>query len=255
MWYQFFKFTIFKPLVKFGYGTRVIGKENFPRKGGAILASNHIGALDSLVIPASMPRKITFPAKAELFVGDRGVGSRIVAWFLKAVGQVPMDRSGGRASADALGSITSVLAEGHVVAIYPEGTRSPDGRLYKGKTGMARMVLSNDVPVIPVGVIGTKSHKGPFGIPWSRRPVVIIGEPLDFSPYATAKPTTKLLRWVTDETLAAIQRLTGQEYADVYATRVKHGDLKEVGSDEFLLSRPGGGEPPVGEASPTVTDE
>ena len=255
MWYQFFKFTIFKPLVKFGYGTRVIGKENFPRKGGAILASNHIGALDSLVIPASMPRKITFPAKAELFVGDRGVGSRIVAWFLKAVGQVPMDRSGGRASADALGSITSVLAEGHVVAIYPEGTRSPDGRLYKGKTGMARMVLSNDVPVIPVGVIGTKSHKGPFGIPWSRRPVVIIGEPLDFSPYATAKPSTKLLRWVTDETLAAIQRLTGQEYADVYATRVKHGDLKEVGSDEFLLSRPGGGEPPVGEASPTVTDE
>ena len=255
MWYQFFKFTIFKPLVKFGYGTRVIGKENFPRKGGAILASNHIGALDSLVIPASMPRKITFPAKAELFVGDGGVGSRIVAWFLKAVGQVPMDRSGGRASADALGSITSVLAEGHVVAIYPEGTRSPDGRLYKGKTGMARMVLSNDVPVIPVGVIGTKSHKGPFGIPWSRRPVVIIGEPLDFSPYATAKPSTKLLRWVTDETLAAIQRLTGQEYADVYATRVKHGDLKEVGSDEFLLSRPGGGEPPVGEASPTVTDE
>lgn len=255
MWYQFFKFTIFKPLVKFGYGTRVIGKENFPRKGGAILASNHIGALDSLVIPASMPRKITFPAKAELFVGDGGVGSRIVAWFLKAVGQVPMDRSGGRASADALGSITSVLAEGHVVAIYPEGTRSPDGRLYKGKTGMARMVLSNDVPVIPVGVIGTKSHKGPFGIPWSRRPVVIIGEPLDFSPYATAKPSTKLLRWVTDETLAAIQRLTGQEYADVYATRVKHGDLKEVGSDEFLLPRPGGGEPPVGEASPTVTDE
>ena len=255
MWYQFFKFTIFKPLVKFGYGTRVIGKENFPRKGGAILASNHIGALDSLVIPASMPRKITFPAKAELFVGDRGVGSRIVAWFLKAVGQVPMDRSGGRASADALGSITSVLAEGHVVAIYPEGTRSPDGRLYKGKTGMARMVLSNDVPVIPVGVIGTKSHKGPFGIPWSRRPVVIIGEPLDFSPYATAKPSTKLLRWVTDETLAASQRLTGQEYADVYATRVKHCDLKEVGSDEFLLSRPGGGEPPVGEASPTVTDE
>lgn len=255
MWYQFFKFTIFKPLVKFGYGTRVIGKENFPLKGGAILASNHIGALDSLVIPASMPRKITFPAKAELFVGDRGVGSRIVAWFLKAVGQVPMDRSGGRASADALGSISSVLAEGHVVAIYPEGTRSPDGRLYKGKTGMARMVLSNDVPVIPVGVIGTKSHKGPFGIPWSRRPVVIIGEPLDFSPYATAKPSTKLLRWVTDETLAAIQRLTGQEYADVYATRVKHGDLKEVGSDEFLLSRPGGGEPPVGEASPTVTDE
>ena len=244
MWYQFFKFTIFTPMVKFGYRTKVIGKENFPRRGGAILASNHIGALDSLVIPASMPRKITFPAKAELFTGDRGLGSKIVAWFLKAVGQVPMDRSGGRASADALGSINSVLADGEVVAIYPEGTRSPDGRLYKGKTGMARMVLSNDVPVIPVGVVGTKSSKGPFGIPWVHRPVVIVGEPLDCSAYATSKPSTKLLRWVTDETLHAIQELTGQEYADVYATRVKHGDLKEVGSDEFLLPRPGGGPAP-----------
>ena len=244
MWYQFFKFTIFTPMVKFGYRTRVIGRENFPREGAAILASNHIGALDSLVIPASMPRKITFPAKAELFAGDRGLGSKIVAWFLKAVGQVPMDRSGGRASAAALGSITSVLADGNVVAIYPEGTRSPDGRLYKGKTGMARMVLGHDVPVIPVGVAGTKSFKGPFGIPWVWRPVVIVGEPLDFSQYATDKPSTKLLRWVTDETLRAIQQLTGQEYADVYATRVKHGDLKEVGSDEFLLPRPGGGPAP-----------
>ncbi|GAA4903878.1 lysophospholipid acyltransferase family protein [Tessaracoccus lubricantis] len=244
MWYQFFKFTIFLPMVKYGYGTKVIGKENFPRQGGAILASNHIGALDSLVIPASMPRKIIFPAKAELFTGEGGVGSKIVAWFLKNVGMVPMDRSGGRASAQALGSITSVLADGNVVGIYPEGTRSPDGRLYKGKTGMARMALSNRVPVVPVGVSGTKSFKGPFGLPWLRRPVVIIGKPLDFSAHATDKPSTKLLRWVTDETLAAIQQLTGQEYADVYATRVKHGDLKDVGSDEFVLPRPGGGEPP-----------
>lgn len=245
MWYQIFKFLIFRPLVKYGYRAKVVGRENFPRRGGAILASNHIGALDSLVIPASMPRRITFPAKAELFTGYGGLGAKIVAWFLKAVGQVPMDRSGGRASAQALGSITSVLADGNVVAIYPEGTRSPDGRLYKGKTGMARMVLSNNVPVIPVGVAGTKSHKGPFGIPWVRRPVVIIGEPLDFSTYATDKPSTELLRWVTDETLHAIQQLTGQEYADVYATRVKHGDLKEAGSDAFLQPRPGTGEAPV----------
>lgn len=244
MWYQVFKYTIFVPLVKFGWGTKVIGRENFPRKGGAILASNHIGALDSLAIPASMPRRITFPAKAELFTGEGGLGSKIVAWFLKTVGMVPMDRSGGRASAQALGSITSVLADGHVVAIFPEGTRSPDGRLYKGKTGMARMALTNNVPVIPVGVAGTKSFKGPFGLPWLWRPVVIIGAPLDFSAYATAKPSTKLLRWVTDETLSAIQQLTGQEYADVYATRVKHGDLKDVGSDEFLLPRPGGGPAP-----------
>lgn len=161
---------------------------------------------------------------------------------------VPMDRSGGRASADALGAISDVLAEGRVVAIYPEGTRSPDGRLYKGKTGMARIALANDVPVIPVGVIGTKSHKGPLGIPWARRPVVIIGKPLNFSEFAHVPGNTKALRWVTDEVLAAIQQLTGQEYADVYAARVKHGDLTDTGSDAFVVPRPGGGEKPQLEA-------
>lgn len=249
MWYQMFKTLIFRPLVRFGYRTRVVGLENFPKSGGAIMASNHIGALDSLVIPAMMPRPLRFPAKAELFSGKGGPGSKIVAWFLKRVDMVPIDRSGGRASADALGSISDTLAEGHVVAIYPEGTRSPDGRLYKGKTGMARIALQNRVPVIPVGVVGTKSHKGPFGIPWARRPLVIIGEPLDFSEFADRPGNTRVLRWVTDETLAAIQRLTGQEYADVYAARVKNGDLAEVGSDEFVIARPGGGDPPKPEVT------
>lgn len=246
MWsYRFFKSTIFHPLVKYGYGAVVIGAENFPRHGGAILASNHIGALDSLVVPAMVPRPITFPAKAELFSGKGGPGPKIVAWFLKTVGMVPMDRSGGRASADALKAISDVLAQGQVVAIFPEGTRSPDGRLYKGKTGVARMALHNQVPVIPVGVVGTKSFKGPFGIPWAKRPVVIIGTPLEFPEFYETPGNSKVLRWVTDEILAAIQRLTGQEYADVYAARVKTGDLAQVGSDQFLRERPGGGEAPV----------
>lgn len=248
MWYALFKTLIFHPLVKYGYRAKVIGAENFPRSGGAILASNHIAALDSLVVPAMMPRPLTFPAKAELFAGRGGPAAGLIAWFLKVVGMVPMDRSGGRASANALGAISDVLAEGRVVAIYPEGTRSPDGRLYKGKTGMARIALQNDVPVIPVGVIGTKSHKGPFGIPWAKRPVVIIGKPLDFTEFGHVPGNTKVLRWVTDEVLAAIQQLTGQEYADVYAARVKHGDLKDQGSDAFLLPRPGGGERPQVEA-------
>lgn len=248
MWYRFFKTLFARPLVKYGYGAKVIGAENFPRTGGAILASNHIAALDSLVVPAMMPRPLTFPAKAELFTGKGGFGAKALAWFLTVVGMVPMDRSGGRASADALGAISDVLAEGRVVAIYPEGTRSPDGRLYKGKTGMARIALANDVPVIPVGVIGTKSHKGPLGIPWARRPVVIIGKPLHFSEFAHVPGNTKALRWVTDEVLAAIQQLTGQEYADVYAARVKHGDLTDAGSDAFVVPRPGGGEKPQLEA-------
>jgi len=244
-WYRFFKFTIFRPMVKYSYGTKVFGDENFPREGGAILASNHIGALDSLVVPAMMPRPITFPAKAELFSGKGGLGNKIVAWFLKTIGMVPMDRSGGRASANALEAISAVLAEGHVVAIYPEGTRSPDGRLYKGKTGMARMALSNRVPVIPVGVSGSKSVKGPFGLPWARRPVVVIGEPLDFSAFYDTPGNSKVLRYVTDEAMAAIQKLTGQDYVDVYASRVKSGDLTLEQADGFVVERPGGGEPPV----------
>ncbi len=244
MWYELFKASIFRPLVKYGFRARIIGAENVPRSGGAVLASNHIATMDSLVVPAMIPRRVTYPAKAELFSGKGGPGPAVVAWFLKAVGMVPMDRGGGRASATALDNISEVLASGALVGIYPEGTRSPDGRLYKGKTGLARMVLANDVPVLPVGVVGTQKVHGPFGIPWIKRPMVIVGEPLHFSELAGRDRETKALRWVTDETLAAIQRLTGQEYADVYAGRVKHGDLKDAGSDGYVLPRPGGGPAP-----------
>lgn len=245
MWYGFFKSALLGPLVKYGFRARIIGAENVPATGGAILVSNHIGAMDSVIIPAMLPRRLTFPAKAELFTGEHGLGSKIVAWFLKAVGMVPMDRGGGRSSAASLGAIAQVLADGEVVGIFPEGTRSPDGRLYKGKTGMARMVLANDVPVIPVGMVGTQKVDGLFGIPWVRRPVMIVGEPLRFSEYNDQPSDTRTLRWVTDEALHAVQQLTGQDYADVYASRVKVGDLKETGSDAFLQARPGGGEAPA----------
>lgn len=244
MWYEFFK-IFFRPLVRFGFRGRIIGADNVPREGGAILVSNHIAAMDSVVIPAMLPRKVTFPAKAELFAGNRGIGSKVVAWFLKAIGMVPMDRAGGRASAKSLDTIITIMQAGHVVAIYPEGTRSPDGRLYKGKTGVARMALAGRVPVLPVGVVGTRKVTGPLGIPWVRRPVVVVGEPIDFSHLADRATDTKTQRWVTDEVMRAIQELTGQAYVDVYASRVKHGDLKDSGADEFVLERPGGGDVPA----------
>lgn len=245
MWYEIFKSTIFRPLVKYVFRARIIGLENVPPTGGAILASNHIAAMDSLVVPSMIPRRVTYPAKAELFTGKGGPSAFLIAWFLKAVGMVPMDRGGGRASATSLHDISDVLASGALIGIYPEGTRSPDGRLYKGKTGLARMVLANNVPVLPVGVIGTQKVRGPFGLPWISRPVVVVGEPLHFPQLAGRERDTPALRWVTDETLAAIQRLTGQQYADVYASRVKHGDLKDTGSDAFVLPRPGGGPAPL----------
>lgn len=244
MWYTFFKYTIFRPLVKFGWRATISGMENVPSTGGAIIAPNHLANIDSIVIPALLQRRLTYPAKAELFAG-KSLKGRVVAWFLRAIGQVPMDRSGGRASASSLGAITQVLSEGNLIGIYPEGTRSPDGRLYKGKTGVARMALQAEVPIIPVGVQRTSTTRRILGIGWPRRPHIIIGEPLYFDQFYTAKSNAKVLRWITDETMAAIQRLTGQEYADVYAFRVKHGDLSETGSDDFLRPRPGGGAAPV----------
>ena len=244
--YQFFKYTIFLPLVKWGFKAKVVGKQNVPRSGGAILASNHLHTMDSVVIPAMMPRVVTFPAKAELFRG-KDLPSKIVAWFLKLIKMVPMERGGGRASAESLKAISDVLGEGNLVAIYPEGTRSPDGRMYRGHTGVARMALHNDVPMLPVGGVGPETGKGLFGIPWVRRPLIVVGEPLAFPQYAHSTDL-KVHRYVTDETMAAIQRLTGQEYLDVYGTRVKHGDLKDKDTSEFVLPHPGGGEPPEASA-------
>lgn len=241
--YKLFKTLIFRPLVKWGFRTKVIGLENVPTDDGAVLASNHIATMDSIVIPAMMPRQVTFPAKAELFKAEK-LPARIVAWFLKAVGMVPMERGGGRASAAALQMISDVLAQGNLVAIYPEGTRSPDGRLYRGHTGMARMALRNDVPILPVGVVGTQTVKGFLGIPWVRRPLVVIGEPLHFKEYAGSNEL-KVQRYVTDEVMAAIQRLTGQDYVEVYGARVKHGDLKGKDLTQFEVGTPGGGEPPA----------
>lgn len=236
--YKIFKNVIFRPLVRWGFRGRIQGLEHIPAEGGAVLASNHIAAMDSIVVPALIPRVVTYPAKAELFHGTT-VGTKIVAWFLKAIKMVPMERGGGRASAKSLQAITEVLDAGNLVAIYPEGTRSPDGSLFRGHTGVARMALHNDVPILPVGVVGTERVRGPFGIPWVRRPRVIVGAPLHFVEYV-GSTDLQVHRYVTDEIMAAIQRLTGQPYVDVYGSRVKHGDLKGKDLSGHALPTPGG---------------
>lgn len=245
MWYQFFKTTLFAPLVRGGVRPRLVGVENIPDGGPVILASNHLSAAETLLIPASIRRQLTFPAKAELFKGDRGPGSKVVAWFLTAVGQVPIDRTGGSRSAQGLEPVLNVLEQGGMVGIFPEGTRSPDGRLYKGKTGVARMAVESGALVLPVGTVGTEIVKNKLGVPTVRRPVIIFGQPLDFSAYRGASDQ-KTLRWITDQIMAAIQQLTGQQYVDVYAQRVKHGDLVGVDVSDRVRERPGSaGAPPV----------
>lgn len=244
MWYGFFKNLLFRPVVRFLFRARIEGEENVPVTGGAILASNHLAAGDTFVLPAMLHRKLTFPAKAELFSGRGGLGTKIVAWFLKAVGQVPLDRSGGRVSLDGLAPVLKVLADGGMVGIYPEGTRSPDGRLYKGRTGVARMALASGVPVVPVAMYNTAAVKTRLGIPWIWKPRIVIGKPREFSEYAGLHDDRDTLRWITDEVMSDIQQLSGQTYVDAYGTSLKGGSLSAAEAEARVLPRPGFGATP-----------
>lgn len=231
-YFTLFKRGLFKPLIRVLLRPRVVGGERVPTTGGALVAGNHLSGWDTLVVPAMLPRQMTFPAKAELFVA-RGPVSWVVAKFVTAVGILPMDRAGGRASATSMDVVLDALREGKVVGIFPEGTRSPDGRLYRGRTGVARLALSAGVPVIPVGLRNTR--------PGWRRTVVTFGEPLDFSAYADAGNDRDVLRHVTDSVMAAIQDLSGQRYVEAYATGVKTALREGRTIDVVELDRPGQG--------------
>ena len=243
MLYWVFKWTIFAPLVRLLFRPWVEGEENLPRTRPAVLVSNHIAAGDTFILPSMIKRRLTFPAKVELFqVG--GIGGRFLSWFLTTVGQLPMDRSGGRASATSMEGVLGVLKSGGLLGIYPEGTRSPDGRLYRGKTGVARLVLQAGVPVIPVAMINTRLVRSKLlGIPWIWRPGIRIGKPLDFRAYAAAGNDRAVLRWITDEIMNAVMELSGQEYVDAYGTSVKAALKEGRVLDVAVLSRPGAGRP------------
>ena len=198
------------------------GRRNVPRRGPVILASNHLSFADHFFGPEPLPRKVVFLAKSEYFTGKglKGLASRA---FFSGVGQIPIDRTGGEASERALRSGLRVLAEGKVLGIYPEGTRSPDGRLYKGHTGLARLALESRAPVVPCAMINTfeflpsGSRNPKFGI----RPGVIFGKPMEFSRYYGREKDREALRAVTDEIVAEIQKLSGQEYVNIYAQQAK----------------------------------
>jgi 1-acyl-sn-glycerol-3-phosphate acyltransferase len=198
------------------------GTENVPRSGPAILASNHLSFSDHFFAPLPLPRKVVFLAKSEYFTG-RGLKGLISRAFFSGVGQIPVDRSGGEASERALNTGLRVLAEGELLGIYPEGTRTPDGRLYKGKTGVARLALEARVPVIPTAMVGGFEFQPPGQImPRLRiRPGVRFGRPLDFSRYYGMARDRVVLRAVTDEIMYELMKLSGQEYVDEYAAKGK----------------------------------
>ena len=243
MLYWLFKWAAFAPGVRLLFRPWVEGEEHIPKSGGAILVSNHLSAGDTVLLPAMIKRRLTFLAKAELFQGGT-LASRVLGWFLRTVGQLPMDRSGGRASATSMDGVLDLLRRGELLGIYPEGTRSPDGRLYKGKTGVARLVLQAGVPVIPVAMVNTRGVPSRIGgIRVMRRPGIRIGPALDFRRYASAANDREVLRWVTDEIMNAVMELSGQEYVDAYATSVKAALDSGAEFPVRVLSRPGADRP------------
>ena len=205
--------TIFRPWVE--------GEENVPEQGAAILASNHLSFSDSIFLPLVVRRRITFPAKMEYFTG-KGLRGWLTRQFFLRTGQIPIDRAGGARSMAALEQGLAVLRSGELFGIYPEGTRSPDGRLYRGKTGMARIALEADVPIIPCAMIGTHQAQ-PTGrkIPRVVRVGVRIGRPIYHPELAGQSENHAVLRELTDEVMRELQRLSGQEYVDEYAADVK----------------------------------
>jgi 1-acyl-sn-glycerol-3-phosphate acyltransferase len=219
--YWFLKWIALGPWLKLVFRPHVEGAEHVPASGPAILASNHLSYADWMFMPLMLPRRVTFVAKAEYFTTP-GLKGWFQKRFFSGAGQVPIDRSGANAAEGALASARAILAEGELFGIYPEGTRSHDGRLYRGKTGVARLVLETGVPVIPVAVLGTDVVAPPgkkFGS--FTRPRVRFGEPLDFSRYEGMENDRYILRAITDEIMYEIMQLSGQEYVDIYATKAK----------------------------------
>ncbi|MFD0774561.1 lysophospholipid acyltransferase family protein [Streptomonospora algeriensis] len=237
--------AILGPVIAVLWQPRAEGVENVPREGPALMVGNHLSFSDHFFGPLPLPRKITFLAKAEYFTGTgaKGLFSRL---FFTGVGQIPIDRSGGKSSEAALRTGLKVLKQGRLLGIYPEGTRSPDGRLYRGRTGVARMALESRAPVIPMAMINADKIMPPgrtlpkLGI----RPKVVFGKPLDFSRYHGMEKDPRVLRAVTDEIMYALMELSGQEYVDRYAQSVKtelEAAAKEEKKEEKKKEQQAGG--------------
>jgi len=217
------------PFLMSAFRPKVKGLRNVPGKGPVIIASNHLSFSDSIFMPLVVPRKVTFLAKSEYFTspGPKGLLKKLT--FI-ALGQVPVDRSGGRRSEAALLTGLKILAEGNCLGIYPEGTRSPDGRLYKGRTGIARLAIESGAPIVPVAMSNTDKIQ-PTGkiIPNLHRVGMIFGEPMYFEGDST---DLQYLRVVTDKIMKKIQEMSGQEYIDIYAPKKSKPDDINVSGEE-----------------------
>jgi 1-acyl-sn-glycerol-3-phosphate acyltransferase len=230
--YNLLKYVILGPWLRLIFRPQVEGRDNVPAEGPAIIASNHLSFSDSIFMPLMVRRKVTFVAKAEYFTG-KGIKGFLTKMFFVGTGTIPVDRSGGRAAQAAIDTGLRILREGRLFGIYPEGTRSPDGRLYRGKTGVARLALDSGAPVIPVVMLNSDEIQ-PLGrkLPRIKRVRIRFGHPIDFSRYAGMAGDRFIERAVTDEIMYELMELSGREYVDVYAQKVKTQAVEPADSNE-----------------------
>ena len=255
MLYWLLKYLVAGPWLRVLYPAKVTGRRNIPQEGPVILVGNHLSVIDSIFMPLYVPgRQVHFLAKSDYFTGE-GLGGRLMRSFMEATGQLPIDRSGGKRSEASLNTGLEVLSEGGVLALYPEGTRSPDGELHRGRTGVARTILAAACPVVPAVVVGT-DRMMPIGSKRLRRvPIEVhFGEPLDFSRFAGMEGDRFVLRSITDEIMLEIQKLSGQRYSDVYGSvlreRAQATDTAgELGQD------PAGPTPPGADGAATTEQD
>jgi 1-acyl-sn-glycerol-3-phosphate acyltransferase len=237
--YWLLKYIVLGPILKLIFRPQVEGRDNVPRTGGAIIASNHLSFSDSIFMPLVVRRKVTFVAKAEYFTGA-GIKGFFTKLFFVSTGTIPVDRSGGRAAQAAIDTGLRILRNGDLFGIYPEGTRSPDGRLYRGKTGVARLALEAGVPVVPVVMLNSDEIQ-PAGqiIPNLKRVKIRFGPPLDFSRYDGMAGDRFVERAVTDEIMYELMELSGREYVDIYAQKVKTAAVSAPESPLVGAAQPG----------------
>ncbi|PJM72578.1 1-acyl-sn-glycerol-3-phosphate acyltransferase [Bifidobacterium primatium] len=224
MLYWFFV-KLLGPLARRRFNPTVRGLHNIPRKGGAIIAANHLAVIDDGLLPLVCPRMIHFMGKAEYFEG-KGIKGKFKKWWFTSVGVFPVDRSGGSKSLGAMETARGILEDGHLFGIHPEGTRSPDGRLYRGHTGVARLALETGCPIIPTAIIGTRELQKPGQVmPGKGSTTVIFGEPIPVQKTDTSRMTRDelhaKLRELTDRMMHVIGEASGQEYVDEYAQKMK----------------------------------
>ena len=221
------------PFLHLLWRPQITGGEHIPPAGGAILASNHLSLVDSIFLPLSLARPVTFAAKSEYFTGGRSPGQRFAALYLRATKQLSVERAGTRAAQETLQAALDLLKAGELFGIYPEGTRSPDGRLYRGRTGIGWLALASGLPVIPVAMVGTDRVLPPGrSIPTLHRVGILVGKPLTFDGYQAKGPAARARRLVTDEVMRAIQALSGQEYVPMYASARKDELSGKAGQED-----------------------